>query len=225
MLHYPTLILISLALLVNNASADTNTPPNTVWMQTPSLNGSLPIQHWKARRDARVVKQDLDYSCGSASIATILTEYYRRPTTEQQILDLIVRHTGNKGRASFADMQAVLPQLGFKGIGVATDWEQLLELKLPVIVYVQQRKEDHFTVITGINDRLVKLADPSLGNRTLTRGQFKRLWETRNEQGLEGKMLAILPLDTQLEQQADSAFFTKPTFSPITQELLKRPQY
>ena len=58
-------------------------------LQTETLNGTLAVETWKARRDARVVKQDADYSCGAASLATLLTHYYGRPTTEKDILDLL----------------------------------------------------------------------------------------------------------------------------------------
>ncbi|OQX05876.1 MAG: peptidase C39 bacteriocin processing [Thiothrix lacustris] len=195
--------------------------PLTGWAEevrltTRSVSGELPVQSWKALRDKRVVKQDLDYSCGAASIATLLSEYYRRPTTELEVLKLLAKG-GN--RASFADMQRILPELGFKGIGLATSWEQLVSLKLPVIVYVRQRKEDHFTVLRGISDTHVSLADPSLGNRILTRQQFKEIWETRDQPGLEGKMLAILPnnADTQV---TDKQFFAIPQFPNLPLELL-----
>lgn len=189
-------------------------------LHTQTLSGSVPLQSWKQLRDARVVKQDLDYSCGAASIATVLNEYYQRPTTEAEVLKLLVKVAHNEGRASFADMETILPRLGFKGMGLATSWEQLTALKIPVIVYVRQRKEDHFTVISGISEDKVKLSDPSLGNRTLTRGQFKAIWETRAEQGLEGKMLAVLPLDKTLAQNADGSFFVTPSFSRVPTELL-----
>lgn len=189
-------------------------------LHTQTLSGSVPLQSWKQLRDARLVKQDKDYSCGAASIATVLSEYFRRPTTEDEVLKLLVDVAQNEGRASFADMEAILPKLGFKGVGLATSWEQLIALKIPVIVYVRQRKEDHFTVISGISDDKVKLSDPSLGNRILTRGQFKAMWETRNQPGLEGKMLAILPLDKTLAQDADGGFFVQPNFSRVPTELL-----
>ncbi len=148
-----------------------------VLLQTRSLSGTVPVQTWKARRDAR-------------SIATVLSEYYRRPTTEKEVLDLLLTVNDKKGRASFADMQAIMPELGFKAVGLATNWEQLLDLKIPVIVYVLHRKQDHFTVVSGINKHRIKVSDPSLGNRIYTRGQFLRMWNTRDQAGLEGRMFA-----------------------------------
>ncbi len=117
-------------------------------------------------------------------------------------------------------METILPKLGFKGIGLATSWEQLTALRIPVIIYVRQRKEDHFTVLSGVSDNKVKLSDSSLGNRILTRGQFKEIWQTREEQGLEGKMLAVLPLNKALAQNKDSSFFVNPTSSRVPTEML-----
>lgn len=36
---------------------------------------------WKDLQRKNVIKQDIDYSCGSASLATILTYFYNQPTT------------------------------------------------------------------------------------------------------------------------------------------------
>jgi predicted double-glycine peptidase len=69
------------------------------------LMSQILVKSWKSIRDSRVVKQDLDYSCGAASIATLLSEYYQRPTSEKEILDLLVAETDKKGAASFADME------------------------------------------------------------------------------------------------------------------------
>ena len=46
---------------------------------------STPIT-WQAIQKKNVVKQNVDYSCGSASLATILTYFYDQPTTEAQVI-------------------------------------------------------------------------------------------------------------------------------------------
>jgi len=178
------------------------------------------VKNWKDIRDNNIVKQNKDYSCGAASIATLLTMYYRRSTTEGEILQLLEKVARQEGLASFADMERILQRIGFKGIGLAASWEQLIKLKIPVVVYVKHRKQDHFTVVSGIDDKRVKLSDPSLGNRILTRGQFKKMWETRREDGLEGKMLAVLPLDKEIAKNADGSFFVRPSSSRLTEDLI-----
>ena len=113
-----------------------------------------------------MVKQDLDYSCGAASLATLLNAFYGQSLTEAALLEAM-----DKGglRASFEDMQRALPQFGFKAQGFAASYEQLMRLKAPVVVYLKYRNDDHFSVLRGIDAHTVWLADPSLGNRTFSR--------------------------------------------------------
>ena len=168
----------------------------------------IPIQSWKTLRDARIVKQDLDYSCSAASLATLLNEFYGQSVTEEALLKAM-----DKGdlRASFEDMQKALPQFGFKAQGFAASYEQLMRLKAPVVVYLKHRKDDHFSVLRGINESTVWLADPSLGNRTYSKEQFLEMWETRQKSkdnsDFKGKFLAVLPLDSNINMVSD--FFTK----------------
>lgn len=175
---------------------------------TPTLAGTVAVESWKTLRDRRVVKQDLDYSCGAASLATLLNEFYGQTLTEAELLEAM-----DKGdlRASFDDMQRALTGFGFKAQGFAASWAQLRKLKMPVVVYLKHRKDDHFSVLRGIDENTVWLADPSLGNRTYSRAQFLAMWETRGDESehadLRGKFLAVLPADQSVSAQA--GFFSK----------------
>lgn len=186
--------------------------PEGVLLSTLSVSGLVPVKSWKTLRDPRVVKQDFDYSCGAASLATLLNEHYGQNVTEEQLLKAMDK---GDGRASFADMARALRQFGFKAQGFAASWEQLVKLKMPVIVYVKYRKDDHFTVLRGISGDTVWLADPSLGNRTFSRQQFLDMWETRVDKAdpeLAGKFLAVLPAGARIKSTED--FFTK---APVRQ--------
>jgi uncharacterized protein len=72
-----------------------------------SYRNEIKARSWKEFRDQNIVKQDLDYSCGSASIATLLNNYYNQNVTEEQVLKII-----DKGdlMAFFDDMQRALNQ-------------------------------------------------------------------------------------------------------------------
>ena len=167
---------------------------HTVLVTTHSAAISVPVRSWKSLRDARIVKQDKDFSCGAASLATLLNEFYGQSITEEVLLGAMDK--GNL-RASFDDMQRALPQFGFRAVGFAASFEQLTKLKMPVVVYLKHRKDDHFSVVRGIDDDTVWLADASLGNRTFSRAQFLEMWETRGAESqhaeLRGKFLAVLP--------------------------------
>ena len=182
-------------------------------ISTQSAQISVPIQSWKTLRDSRIVKQELDYSCGAASLATLLNEFYGQSVTEEALLKAI--DNGNM-RASFEDMQHALLRFGFRAVGYATSYEQLMKLKAPVVVYLKSRRDDHFSVLRGIDANTVWLSDPSLGNRTYSREQFLEMWETRkgdqDNAGLKGKILAVI--SNQEEIIAQDGFFTK---APIRQ--------
>jgi predicted double-glycine peptidase len=183
-----------------------DTAPAAVLVSTHSASGLIPVKSWKRLRDERVVKQDLDYSCGAASLATLLNAHYGQNVTEEQLLKAMDK---GDGRASFADMARALGQFGFRAQGFAASFDQLSRLKMPVIVYVKHRKDDHFSVLRGIDGHTVWLADPSLGNRTYSREQFLAMWQTRSDadDGLAGRFLAVLP--ARAEVRAADDFFTQ----------------
>jgi predicted double-glycine peptidase len=195
------------AVNTTGAAGATPTPrAEGVLVVTHSAHGHIPVKSWKTLRDAGIVKQDLDHSCGASSLATLLNNLYGQNVTEEALLKAMDK---GDGRASFADMARALPQFGFRAQGFAASWEQLVRLKMPVIVYVKHRRVDHFSVLRGIGNDTVWLADPSLGSRTYSRAQFLAMWQTRDDadDALAGKFLAVLPANPSIA--ALDGFFTK----------------
>lgn len=194
---------------------------NPVFNENPIVHQKVQVQSWKAQRDFGIVKQDLDFSCGAASVATLLNNFYGQNLTEEEILNKMDK---TQMRASFDDMQRIMPELGFEAKGYALPFEQLVQLKIPVIVYLKYRKTDHFSVLRGINSDTVWLADPSLGHVSMSKAQFLEAWQTRDGE-MAGKILAIVPLKQNITQSRD--FFVKnPTRKTqfITQQIqLQRP--
>ena len=190
--------------ILSNALAD----DGRAYLRGPSLSGSVKVKSWKALRDERVVKQDLDYSCGAASLATVLNEHYGQAVTEQDLLRGM--NTGDL-MASFEDMQQALLKFGFRAVGISASYDQLAKLNMPGIVYLEHRKSEHFSVLRGIDESTVWLADPSQGNRTYSRWQFLDMWDTRTGEtendDLKGKVLLVFPADGKARSPSD--FFTK----------------
>nr|WP_284046954.1 C39 family peptidase [Halomonas llamarensis] len=184
---------------------------DSAYISHSHLRGSIGITSWKSLRDSGVVKQDLDASCGAASVATILNEHYGQSITEKEVLDAmgVLDEENEDGMASFDDLANALTEFGFRGVGYAASFNQLTQLKIPTIVYTKHRKNDHFSVLRGIDDDTVWLADPSLGNRTYSKYQFLDMWETRDDSVLKGKILAIVPLIEET-QSAEDFFTTHP---------------
>lgn len=179
-------------------------------LTTRSLNGEITTQTWKSRRDAQVVKQNEDFSCGAASLATLLNSYYGQTLTESQILKDMDKPDM---MANFEDMARVVNRYGFKAGGLALSYEQLSKLTVPVLVYLQVKGSDHFSVLRGISPTHVQLADPSMGNRNFSKAQFQEMWETRNDALLKGKILLVLPQQSDVARNAD--FFAPPSPSVL----------
>jgi len=137
----------------------------------------------------------------------VLNEHYGQAVTEDQILAAM--DTGGL-MASFEDMRYALAQFGFLAAGFAVSYDQLTKLKMPVIVYLKHRKTEHFSVLRGIDESTVWLADPSLGNRTYSRWQFLDMWDTREgNTELKGLVLGVQPLNTSTVPTHLPDFFTK----------------
>ena len=172
-----------------------------------TINGEVAVKSWKALRDDRVVKQDKDFSCVAASLATLLNEFYGLSLTEQQILKDMNKQDM---LANFDDMAKVVNRYGYKSGGLALSFAQLAKLTVPVVVYLQYRGTDHFSVLRGITGNHVQLADPSWGNRILSKQQFLAMWETRDDNQLKGKILLLLPKKNAETFAHRQDFFTQP---------------
>ena len=159
---------------------------------------NLPIKTWKDLRDSDIEKQDEDFSCGFASVATILRFFYGKEVYEKDILDEVIR-VGDDDTASWSDLEKAVQKFGFKAVGLTLSFEKLRSIKIPAIVYLRYRNKDHFSVIRGVNETgLVWLGDPSWGNRKFSESRFKSMWETRNDNTLKGKILLIIPKKTNI---------------------------
>lgn len=172
---------------------------NPQTLDTSNLN----VKSYKDKKDAGVIKQDLDYSCGASSLATILTYFYQQPISERQILnDMALSDV----MSSFSDLASVSQKYGFIAKGITTNYDTLSKLKIPAIVYLNHKRSDHFSVVRAIDNDRVYLADSSWGNRTLSKKQFEQMWHTNNDPSLQGRVLLILPSHEQQKQLSDTDF-------------------
>lgn len=176
-----------------------------------SANGEVNIKNWKTLRDSGVIKQRFDYSCGAASLATLLSGYYSLNVPEIKIIN-DMHKLGYL--ANFQDMVEVVNLYGFKGIGIALGYDKLATLTIPVVIYVRHNGQDHFSVLRGISNTNVQLADPSWGNIKLSKTQFLKIWETREDENYKGKILLITPKSNE-ELKTNPNFFTQPTANTL----------
>jgi uncharacterized protein len=132
--------------------------------------------------DAHVVKQQFDYSCGSAALATLLNYYLGENFTERQIINGLVEYGDKKQierlRAfSLLDMKRFVEKLGYKGTGYKADIADLKALGKPCIVPVEIFGYQHFCVFRGIVQDHVFLADPYMGNISFPVEKFRMMWQ------------------------------------------------
>ena len=160
-------------------------------LTTPTVRGHVAMKSWKDLRDADIVMQKLDFSCGAASLATILKGFYGYDVTELDILTAIGKE--KDVMLSFSELAKVMPKYGFNGVGLALSVSDLQKFTVPAIVYLRINGQDHFAVLRSITKNMVWLADPAWGNRRLSIHQFLEIWETRDDRERPGKVLLVLP--------------------------------
>jgi hypothetical protein len=106
--------------------------------------GSMPVKSMKDLRFQATLRQQYDFSCGSAALATLLTHHYATPTSEQDAFkSMFLSGDQQKIRRegfSLLDMQRFLKSRGFTANGFQLPLDKLIEAKLPAIVLnIRQR--------------------------------------------------------------------------------------
>lgn len=152
---------------------------NLSWAQNPKPV----VQTWQALKFKEVVKQGLDYSCGSASMATILAYYFGDTISEAALtMDMTARLTDEeldsriKDGFSLLDMRNTLVRLGYQAVGVNLSLAQAKQLKGPVVILLRKEDINHFVVLKGIVGEAASIADPTLGNVRLTLDELMYYW-------------------------------------------------
>ena len=167
------------------------TPDARTTVRMGSLRTEFAVRSLRALRDAGVVKQRYDYSCGSASLATLLTFGLDDPVDEVVLLRALLdsrspdelKALEKKGFSLF-DLQQLAQQRGHKAQGFRLPQSELRKLARPVIVFIRPRGYEHFAVLKGLRGDRVFLADPSLGNVRMPLYRFLDMWADRSGHGI-----------------------------------------
>lgn len=144
---------------------------------------TVPVTSLKEIKFRNTTRQQFDFSCGSAALATLLTYHYNTPVTEKEVFEKMFL-TGDQAKIrqqgfSMLDMKRYLATRGFVGDGFQQPLDKLLDAKLPAIVLISDRGYNHFVVIKGAEDGRILLGDPSSGARSVTRERFMELWANK----------------------------------------------
>lgn len=132
----------------------------------------LALTSWVEQRDQGVVKQQRDYSCGAAAVATLLTHHWGREVSESDVLNawLAQFSQAELSLQAFVDEGfslwhiAMLGEpLGYSARGLEVPLASLALLKQPLLIYVEPFGQPHFTLVTEGSELGVWLSDPSWG--------------------------------------------------------------
>ena len=143
-----------------------------------------PVRHTvKELRDLHVVKQQEDYSCGAAALATLLSYYFGEVTSEKEILDRLLKPLSHREKVvkkqrgfSLLDLKRVAEMKGYRAGGFKVTFSQLTQVKAPVMVFLEPHGYKHFAVYRGFDRGRVYLADPARGNLRMSIGRFLDEW-------------------------------------------------
>lgn len=141
---------------------------------------NAPVTTLKELRFRRVVKQEYDFSCGSAAIATLLTYHYNRPTPEDAVLKAMFevgdQEKIRKEGFSMLDMKKYLDSLGYRTEGYNVSLDKIAEVGIPGIVLIKTKGYLHFVVLKGVRGDQVLVGDSALGTKFMTREKFQEIW-------------------------------------------------
>ncbi len=127
-----------------------------------------------------VVRQQYDYSCGSAALATLLRYHYGVSVTEADLFSAMFA-AGDQGKIrklgfSLLDMKAYLSSRGYASSGYRATLDQLQRSGMPAIAMMSLNGYRHFVVIKGVSAKEVLVGDPTLGLKRYPRDEFSRAW-------------------------------------------------
>jgi predicted double-glycine peptidase len=127
-----------------------------------------------------VVRQQFDYSCGSAALATLLHFHYGRPVDEARVFRAMYA-VGDQSRIrrvgfSLLDMKAYLRSIGLSADGYRESLDDLAASRVPAIAVISVGAYRHFVVLKGVEKGRVLVGDPALGLHTYTLAEFAKVW-------------------------------------------------
>ena len=140
----------------------------------------LDVQSIRERRFNNLVQQETDFSCGAASLATVLREAYDFDVNEQMVIEgMLLEADQNIVRTqgfSMLDMKRYVEAIGLRARGYRITPAGLQQLKVPAVVLQEVRGYKHFVVLLRSDEQHVYIGDPVLGHKRYTLDEFVQGW-------------------------------------------------
>lgn len=176
-------------------------PSNSIFLgggggyYTTQPGHTLQDSHFK-----QIVRQQYDFSCGSAAVATLLTYHYGHPVDEASVLEAMYE-IGDQAKIrkegfSLLDMKNYLESIGYHAEGYRESLDKLTSVGIPAIVLINRKGFMHFVVVQGVTADQVSVGDPTLGMRIYDRKDFEKMWTGILFVVLDNKKLAQASFNT-----------------------------
>lgn len=150
----------------------------------PGIGGDVRVSvtSFQEQRFDSVMRQQYDFSCGSAALASLLSYHYDHEVSEQDVflsmLRLADKEKVRQEGFSMLDMKRFLEAEGYQADGFRLPLSGLREkVRLPMIVLLNLDGFRHFVVIKGISESEVLVGDPARGLKVYSYREFERYWD------------------------------------------------
>ncbi|MBL4619465.1 MAG: C39 family peptidase [Marinicaulis sp.] len=145
------------------------------------ITANVKVTSMAERKFETVVRQQFDFSCGSAALATLLTFHYDHDVSETSAFQAMW-DVGDQDRISelgfsLLEMKQYLEENDMIADGFRLTLDRIQEIGVPGIALIEVKGYKHFVVIKGITDKTVLIGDPSAGVHARTRKEFEKLWD------------------------------------------------
>ena len=172
-----------------------------------------------------VIRQQYDFSCGSAALATLLTFHYGKSKGESDVFQGMWRDGDQEAieRLGFSllDMKRYLAAQNINANGYKVDLDQVKNAKTPGIALIAPDGYRHFVVVKGVEDGFVLVGDPSLGLRRMDRKDFEETWNGVYFVVTGGAKINHLGFNTDAQWGRVAAFGPdQGIFQPVSQQAL-----
>jgi predicted double-glycine peptidase len=144
------------------------------------VSAAVAVRSWRDIPFRSVVRQQFDFSCGSAALATLLRFHYGQ-AVDEAVLFKAMWDVGDQAKIrkvgfSLLDMKRALAARGLKADGYRLTLDQLARAGVPAVALVTVGRYRHFVVIKGVQGGRVLVGDPALGLEIYPRGDFEKTW-------------------------------------------------
>ncbi len=156
------------------------TSPQFIAAAMPVGDYSLNVKSVVDRRFSGVTRQQFDFSCGSAALATLLRYHYDFAVDEDDAFrGMWAKGDRQKIRQvgfSLLDMKRWLASHGLNANGYEVTLDKIAETGVPGIALISIKNYRHFVVVKGVSGAEILLGDPSTGLTIMDRKDFESAW-------------------------------------------------